>query len=267
MKRKDEKSFYNLYTPKRINMNKLQYIPYSFSKIATFYQCPQKFKLRYKDKIFIKSDNIALEKGSYIHHCIENNIMDNEITPFKFRLSSEENIKEYNNIVRTFFNSDLYKSYKNLPNKKVEEGFSLSIIDKKIIPGSYKKDSLVRGYIDFMSLAEDGKSLLIVDWKTGKFKEDINQLQVQIYALWAFYTFPEVYTIDTTFCFVEHSKMVNKQFTRDDINDIKKNVLSHILGIEKAQEFKKNVSALCDYCEFKQNGYCDGKFESKWVLN
>ena len=42
----------------------MKFIPYSYSKIASFKQCPYKFKLQYIDKVEIPFEtNIALEKG------------------------------------------------------------------------------------------------------------------------------------------------------------------------------------------------------------
>jgi len=238
----------------------MKFTPYSFSKISCFQHCQKQFELKYINKIYIPSENIALEKGSYIHSVIENHIIDKAIPNFDFKLSKEKDINDFNDIIVKFLKSDLYKDYKSLNNKMVERGFSISLNGKEIEVGEYKKDSIIRGYIDFMAYDEMGKSLLIVDWKSGKYKEDINELQIKIYALWGFYTFDVDY-ITTEFCFVEHNKTVNQQFKRKDIPKLKKDIFEQVLLIEKAKEFKKNPTPLCQWCDYKKQGYCDGNYD------
>jgi len=238
----------------------MNYSPYSFSKISCFQHCPQKFKLKHIDKISIQSENIALEKGSYIHHVIENHIIGNEIPPFTFKLSTLKDKEKFNKIIIDFLKSDFYKNYKNLSNKFVERGFSLVIKDGKVVSGEHNKTSAIRGFIDFIHYDELGKKLLIVDWKSGKFKENINELQVKIYAVWGLLEFDVDY-IETEFCFVEYNKIVSKKFTRSDLQLLQQEIFTQIWFIEKAEKFKKNPSTLCQWCEYKKENYCDGNYD------
>ena len=53
---------------------------YSYSKLATYKDCPYKFKLIYIDKHFIESSSIATSFGTLIHYieeCIAKDIQNN----------------------------------------------------------------------------------------------------------------------------------------------------------------------------------------------
>ena len=43
----------------------------SYSKLATFEQCPYKYKLIYLDNHYIKNDTIATDFGTLVHHIEE----------------------------------------------------------------------------------------------------------------------------------------------------------------------------------------------------
>jgi len=234
----------------------MKFSPYSFSKASTFYQCPYKFKLKYIDKIKIPFEtNIALEKGKYIHSLIEHDIKNEKLKDFKFEIASEKDVQNFNQIFNNLQINPLYNYFKS-KNGFTELGFSLKIQDKKIIPGKYDSDSLIRGYIDYLFI-EDNKAI-IIDWKTGKYKEDINEMQVIIYSVWAFLNF-NIDIVETYFFFVEHSKYVKKTFKKEQLNELLKKILLYLRKIEKCNNFDKNISPLCNYCEFKKFGYCDGK--------
>jgi len=249
------------------------FAPYSFSKISLFKQCPKRFKLKYIDKKYFKSENKALEKGVFLHSIIEKAIMDESLAPleeFKFSLSNSEDITSYVKILDDFFKSKHYKKYKKGSNKITEQGFSLRVENGNIISDTYKKASLIRGYIDFLSIDEskdtyllsknpEAKKATIVDWKSGKYKKDIDKLQVEIYALWAFLHLG-VDEVDCEFCFLESDlPPVKRHFFRNDINDLKKILLKNVIPIEESTKYPKKVTPLCDWCEYKTNDLCDGE--------
>jgi len=238
---------------------KLKYIPYSFSKISTYQHCPMKFKLNYIDKIRLQTEHKAFEKGKFIHHVLEHLMKKESIPDFKFILSTEEDIKDYKEILNSFIHSELFHEYYQR-DSELEVGFSLKMEDGKVVADGYSKDSMVLGFIDYISIDKENNRALIVDWKTGKYKKDINKLQVKIYSLWAMLYY-EIENVDCEFVFVEHNKKVKASYNIKDKNNLIKDIFSEILFIEKAQKFKKNPSALCDYCDFKKQGYCDGEYD------
>jgi len=248
----------------------MKYAPYSFSKLGAFYHCPRKFKLQYIDKIKIPFEtNIALEKGKYLHHLIECDLT-NKNKDFSFELSKKEDIQKYDQIFNNFVISPHYSFFKSLKEKYIEKGFSLKLdLSKKgkdkIIPDEYesksnkneKENILIRGFIDFLAIKDD--IAIIVDWKTGKFKEDQNEMQLIIYSIWIFLKFPNVKKIEAYFYFVEHNKYVLRTYYREQLNELIKKMVEYIKPVENESKFDKNISPLCDWCPFKKFGYCDGE--------
>jgi hydroxymethylpyrimidine pyrophosphatase-like HAD family hydrolase len=246
----------------------MKFIPYSYSKIGTFKQCPYKFKLQYIDKVKIPFEtNIALEKGKYIHSLIEHYIKGTKLENFNFSLSTEKDIKEYDNIFNELKIDGLFQALiANDGERFVEHGFGLKLKDGKLIPTNYKNGELVRGFIDFLKIKNE--KAIIVDWKTGKFREDQDKLQVMIYAIWAFLNFPQIKEVVTIFYFVEHKKITSKTFKREDLPFLVKEFLTIIAKIEKCIEFNKNVSPLCNWCPMKKFGYCNGEYDlEKFKVN
>ena len=244
----------------------MKYTPYSFSKLGSFHQCPRKFKLQYIDKIKIPFEtNIALEKGKYLHHLIECDLK-NEKENFIFELSKEEDKQKYRQIFNDFIITPHYNFFKSLKEKYIEQGFSLRIDStkrgkNKIIPDNYKngKDVLIRGFIDFLAIKDE--TAIIVDWKSGKFKENQNEMQVIIYSIWAFLKLPQIKKVETYFYFIEHNKFVTRTYYKEQLNELIKKMIEYIQPVEKASQFPKNVTALCDWCPFKKFGHCDGEHD------
>ena len=84
---------------------------YSYSKISCYKQCPFKFKLKYEDKNYLFSANIATEFGSLIHS-IEEDIataiqaeiqIDYVVLKNKFIIESRKIAQRY---PTEFFNKD-----------------------------------------------------------------------------------------------------------------------------------------------------------------
>jgi len=238
---------------------KLKYAPYSFSKIESFTSCKRKFKHTYIDKLYFPISNIALEKGSYIHKCLEDWVKkDNKRPEFNFKLSTQEDIQNYNNIVDNFIDSPLGKKYfQSLKILGTETKFGLKIDENNqlIETNYYNKKAFIRGMIDQMS-SSDGK-IVVVDWKSGKVPDEPKSDQVMLYALWIMTKDDSVNKVESNFVYIEHN--IEKQFiyTRDELPSMRKKFAMKVKSIENETEFPKNITALCDWCSFKQNGICD----------
>ena len=246
-------------------MNK--YKPYSFSKVSTFYQCPYKFKLKYIDKIKVPFEtNIALEKGRYLHHLIEKKFLNENTKDFKFSLSKQEDIEKYHKIFEDFKNNPFIDNLNKL-DIEVEKGFSIDIENNEIKVGNYNNRSLMRGYIDFLGIYEknDKKNCIIIDWKSGKVPKEPNILQVEIYALWCFLYY-DVEVINTCFYYIEHNIKKCFKFQKADIPYLKQRIIDKIGYIENENEFRKQPSALCDYCEMYKFGHCNGDNQKKFYF-
>ncbi len=240
--------------------------PYSFSKINTYELCPLKFKFQYLDKLGIFQRSLATERGSFIHLLLENHTKDKK-TKFKFHIATEEQQKECFDIFVKFLDSKLGQKYM-VKDAEAEVHFGI----KKTMTGFetcsyYDKEALFRGKIDQLILKDH--EALIGDYKTGKISLYPAPLQLLMYVIWAFYEYPELEEINTSFIYVEHDKEKLYKFTRKHLFTALKKVLEKIITIENDKVFEKKEGPLCDYCDFRAAGLClpetNDEFEDKMM--
>ena len=245
----------------------MKYIPYSHSKLSTYYQCPMKFKLNYIDKIKVPfNSNVALLKGSHIHKILENNF--NYDTPFE--LNNIYGLEDYNktiDIVKKFQVSELGLKIAKLINIGVKEqnfAFDENFLQSKY----YDKNTFFRGSADLYYIKND--ICYIFDYKSGKDKStdaDFGVDQAMVYALNIFSKHPNVQIVKAFFVFIEYEVEKKIEFFRENIEYYKKTLLDGVSKCEEDIFFKKNTGPLCDYCQFKEHGHCGGQENHEEFFN
>lgn len=244
----------------------MKYAPYSFSKINLYEQCPLKFKFNYIDKLGTFYPNLATERGSFIHTLLENHTKEKK-TKFKFLIATEEEQKDCFNIFVEFLDSDLGKKYM-VNDAKAELNFGMKKTKTGLEVCKYgDKQALFRGKIDH-SILEEYK-MHLADWKTGKVSFFPAPLQLMMYMVWAFYKYPELEEVITSFVYVEHLQEKEYKFTREHLNPSIMKILGKILNIEKDTTFLKKEGPLCNFCDFRTAGLClpetHDEFEQKMM--
>lgn len=235
------------------------YNPYSHSKLALFFDCQYKFKLKYIDKIkvpFVASK--ALPRGEFVHLVIENNFNYDVEFPLS-EVFTEEDRLETIKMIKEYENSSIAKYYKNkiLSN---EEEFAFKIENSSVVLADYwDKEVWLRGKIDANYIEDD--ILHLLDYKTGKYKEMEVQddSQVKMYAIWGFLKYPEIDIIKASFIYVEHSKENKFTYNRHEFKDLIKEFYNRTKEVETCTIYKKHVSALCEYCDFDLHKHCDAR--------
>ena len=103
----------------------------------------------------------------------------------------------------------------------------------------------------------------IVDFKTGadrsqgQYKQKPDQLMN--YASYWFTKFP-VDTIIICYVFVEHNTTLEYTLTRDKLKAYNKALIAPIVKAERATSFPKELSPLCNFCEFYS--HCNDDIEA-----
>jgi CRISPR/Cas system-associated exonuclease Cas4 (RecB family) len=234
--------------------------PYSHSKMETWTSCPKKFEFNYIiNPPRIEVPNPVLEKGTLFHGILEFDMsdkLDNFELPDTFKALSKNDAEEIINKALLFTEeSDTYKWIKSLKGKKVSE--QEMFLGKNLEPVDSIEKSLIRGFIDLIIYDKDSKSCYIFDWKTGgKSKEDLKKWpkakdQLELYAIWANQMYDVEY-IETAFIYVEHDHMAKYTFEKNDIQTLKTKFKNKINNIEEDKTFKKNLTQLCAWCDFKE---------------
>lgn len=173
--------------PKLIELEKQGKTVYSISRLDTFNRCEYDYYLTYilNDR---GEDNCYSLAGTRIHNNLEalyNNKIDEEFIKTDFEnmlLEFELNGIDFpNEKIRENWVKDMthfVNNVKKINKKAITEQFILYEIDK---------DMWVQGYIDIIFPDEDGKGLLVGDWKTssefkGKRLQEMGR-QLLLYAM------------------------------------------------------------------------------------
>lgn len=222
----------------------MKYNPYSYSKISVYNQCPKKFKYKYIDKVkvpYVYSE--PLIKGGCIHSILEYH-------PDK---SPHKHQEKYQYIVDNFLDTDLGREI-FMYDGKCEIDFGLT---RKLEPCDYyNKEALFRGSVDRMLYNESQNKMILLDYKSGNIPDEkyMSYKQLSWYALYFFIKYPKLENIQISYVYVEHNeKERSLTFSRNNINELKIDLLKNITNIEVTNDFSTNTSSLCEYCEYQEH--------------
>lgn len=225
----------------------MKYAPYSFSKIKTFKQCPKRFDWQYINKIDIDQDYIDptfFQRGRFIHQYIAKRLMggSGEINGY-IDIDVDDKLALIENADKALENEYINMTF-DFDITEVEKPMKL---DTDLISTEGSNHSF-KGFIDYFAI--EGNLAVIVDWKSGKFRENPNYEQLELYAIWVIQNYPEVEEVDLVFFYVEHNKFVMKTITIEDVIEFRNNLAEDIITIETTKEFNPVSSKDCAYCPF-----------------
>ena len=212
-------------------------VAWSHSALNTYRTCPKKYwheKIK-KDVPFTESD--ASRYGKELHKAFEDYIAKGTKLPFGFN-----QYKPY---------LDKFRAAKG--DKLVEQRMAVT---REFLPtGYFDKDVWFRGQADLIIL--NGNHAVVVDWKTGKFKNEFDQLDLMAAA--AFCLDTDIQTIDAMFWWTQLRKPTIKSYTRDDAKDIWGRFIPIVKRLELAvstTDFPATTNGLCKkWCAVKSCPY------------
>jgi DNA helicase-2/ATP-dependent DNA helicase PcrA len=243
----------------------------SYSQLNTYEDCPKKYKYSYVLKVPSKP-HASLSFGSTIHNTLrdfyallkdsreglegivekpdEDKLLelyethwishgyDSKAHEEKRRISGKEMLKEYY--------KDLY-SEEHRP-YRLEESFSVHV-----------GESVFVGKIDRIDIVDDSKEKMeveIVDYKTGKVKNNANikkDLQLPLYALFAEEKLG-LKVVGAKYVFVEHGEIAEVDVSKERKEEARSRVVEIIEKI-KSKDFSATPGYLCRYCDY--NTVCE----------
>jgi len=226
----------------------MKYAPYSFSKINTFFECPQKFDYSYVNKISKDkdySDPSYFRRGRFIHAYIADRLKGGDGLLSGFAdVDMEDKLSLTDSAETTLENEYISISY-DFNKNEIEKQIFLSHQMKP----TNKARAAMLGYIDYFAVHDD--FAMIVDWKSGKYRPDANYNQLELYAVWVLEKHPEVTEIDLIFYYVEHNKFSVRTVTSSEVESFKNKIIENIDIIENEEEFKPTPSKRsCLHCAF-----------------
>lgn len=241
---------------------------FSHSKLTTYQQCPQKYKFRYIDEIPPPIRSIELHLGDTVHRALEKLYIDamcgethssDDIVAF-YQQKWDENYLPQMRIVRSGTTAATYLEFgrqmlltyhrrfhpfTHSTTLELEERFRFAISEQHEI----------QGVIDRLAKAGDG-SIEIHDYKTSRRLPNSAQVnadtQLALYELAIRHRWPDGGRISLIWHYLAFDKDIQITKTAQQLEGVKQNTLGLIGRIESTTSFATHVSALCDWCEYKE---------------
>lgn len=244
---------------------------YSYSKISTYKQCKFKFKLKYLDKNFLYSANIATDFGNLVHSTEENialkiqsgtsidyvSLKNNFIIearklaikyPKEF-FSKDKSNRTYQEKVYLYLDSAIYRL-----EKFMQQNPHLKIVGiEQRFDFNYDNVHSFNGSIDRAFLNMDTNELLIQDIKTWPVKAQNNELKTPLQ--FAIYTMAaqNIWNIPLEKIKCEYDLPlcdITQQAVSENVVSEGRLILDKLFKGIQDNDFKPTATALCHWCEY-----------------
>ncbi len=243
---------------------------FSHSKIGTFDTCPLQYKFAYIDRVKVEAeDTIETFLGSRVHEALEKLYRDKRFEKLLsldkllvyYKRTWDENWKDSIIIVKKDYTADNYRKmgerqltdYYNR-HKPFENGRIIGLETQDFL--SLDEEGKYKFHIRIDRLMDMGEGIYEVhDYKTGsslpKQEELDRDRQLAMYSLWVRKNFKDFNKVRLVWHFLAFDKEVDSYRTKEQLDELKEEVLARIKKIEASKEFPATVSWLCDWCLYR----------------
>lgn len=228
-----------------------QFTSWSFSRYQVYRQCPLKAKLQFIDKIQAP-DEEALRHGREVHEACEKFIKGGSPTP----------PTTYPPARRLLLKARREAKKLILP-AIVEETWALTR-DWQMTRWDDWAKCWLRIRLDvayFYQHQEPGDTLVLIDWKTGKFRpgsEDYEE-QGSLYALGAFLLYPDIQEVRVQFVFLDAKHVLYLPvFTQNDVPALKTRWERNVAPMMTDLTFDPRPTNLCQWCFYRKANLPNG---------
>lgn len=205
---------------------------WSFSALTTYELCPKKYYHLYIAKDVKDEDSSWAADGKIVHDAMRQRVMKGTSLPV--------NLRHFEKVAARFAaaQGDKYAEMKLAINRQFE-------------PVDYfAADVWCRANIDLAIV--QGTTAIVVDWKTGKVKDNPTQmaLSAAILARWM----PEIGLFKTVFVWLQSGELTPKNYTLSKFTPVWNDLLPRAAKIEAARkttDFPAIEGKLCGYCPVK----------------
>lgn len=225
-----------MHDPHQTKATKL--MPQSPSSINLFETCPRQYAARYVLKTLPYFESPEQAEGNEFHRIAHMRLSLGATVPPKWA-----------GFEPTFKVVDTWPELETEVQAAVGHDFSQADWGKR----------MVGGVIDVLSVNRPKRRARVGDWKTGKERDDMTQLEIN--AVTVFAREPEVDAIDVMFIYTKTGKVVSVEFSRQHKDKLERRLNSKIIRIKAAHEtanFPPQPSGLCKKwcdvltCEFNK---------------
>lgn len=205
-------------------------LPWSYTMLTSFETCPRKFKLTKVTKEVKEDFGPQAGEGIKIHNALEKYGTGQAALPSEY--------VQYKPLVDKVLSANGEKRF------EYKFGITQSLQPTRF----FADDAWYRGALDVVVIR--GNHGVVLDWKNGKRKTDIDQLK--LFAAAAFSLVPQFETVTTGYVWLTANKVDPEKFTREDSPKIWQEFAIRVHRMEQAvatNNFPPNPSGLCkNYC-------------------
>lgn len=201
-------------------------LPWSYTSLDSFTTCPRRHKLVRLTRQVADPPGESARHGNEVHKAIERAITGQAVLPDKY--------KQYGPLVMKCAGAQ--------GERLVEFKWGVS---KNFQPVSYWDPNVwSRGVIDFGVI--NGDTATVIDWKTGKPKNDSDQLR--LFAAATFVAKPYVNTVHTGYAWLAHDKLTVETYRREQLAELWVDFIARVNRMVSANDnddFPPQPSGLC----------------------
>jgi hypothetical protein len=208
--------------------------PLSFSRLSMFDNCEHQFEHIHVNKTVKDLGSDATQYGSRVHESLAKYGETSSVLQL-----TKETVKWKPLIDRARRN----------PGKKYWELEMAFTQDLKECSW-FDKDTWMRNKADYLCICKDTATYL--DWKTGKVRDNIFQLQLS--ACLIMYKFPQVDKVKAAFVYLQHEHLSSAIFHRKQLDSMWSRIMEKCDKVQAAVDsgvFEAKPSPLCNWCAAK----------------
>ena len=197
---------------------------HSFTSLSVYKTCPRQYKARYIDRSVQFTAGAEAEWGKQVHTAMEARIQSREY-------DMPDGMKKYAKPADAVLN--WLKGY----NIYTEEQLAIDEFFQPTARGT----ATFFGVIDFLAIR--GTHAVIADWKTGKVKQDTEQLQ--FYTMLTMLNHPMVERVTAMLVWLKHRSTTRADYTRDDLSAFTAKFTERMYQVDTDRTYVPQPSGLC----------------------
>lgn len=201
---------------------------YSYSSISLYRNCPRHFFHKYVARDAVPRSHDAAAAGTQVHEAIE--------TALKTRSPLAGGLEIYETTISSV--------RKKIDHARIEQTIFL---DQHFDFAVTKPEKGFVAKLDVLILSEDEKSAMVIDWKTGKPREDT--LQHDCYALAVMKAFPGVDRVTGCNVYLKTGTTSKAQtYLREGLPENQGRIAVEVARIEADDHWAMKPGPLCNWC-------------------
>lgn len=207
---------------------------WSYTKLRDFETCPRRY---YTVNVLksVKETSVELERGNRLHEAMKNRVISSTKLPMEFAY-----MERWAKSLTAILN----------PTQIIQCELQLAVSRNLAPVGYWEKQVFCRTKIDYLLLIPHGKGTFlcnIVDYKTGKPKDDDTQLVINALCVLAHYK--DVVGIKSEFLYTEHGDVRGFTYLRSSMQELWKEITPRVAELETAHANDNWPATPCGLCK------------------